>query len=216
LRLTVEAILFDLDGTLIDSKKDLALSIHQLQKTYGCPPSSDAEIARFIGDGVVKLVERAIGPREPAELERAVELFKAHYRLHALDHTTAYPAVAETLAHFEKKKLAVVTNKPVRISIRILEGLGLGGFFPVVVGGDSASRKKPHPEPILQAIRLLGSPNPRKVLIVGDGFQDVVAGRAAGILTCGIPSRIGDRALLAKSEPDFTARSIQELTRIIN
>src|SRR5436190_20096848 len=98
--LSVDAILFDLDGTLIDSKKDLALSVHHLQKAYDCPLSSDREIAHFIGDGAMKLVERAIGPRKPAELEQALESFKAHYRLHALDNTLAYPEVAATLTHF--------------------------------------------------------------------------------------------------------------------
>src|SRR5258708_26395621 len=144
--LSVDAILFALDGTLIDSKKDLADSVHHIQKKYGRPPSPEDEIARFIGDGVDKLVERAIGRRGPRELEEAVNLFKAHYRAHALDTTSVYVGVREALEHFKSKKMAVVTNKPVRISKRILQGLGLAPYLPVVLGGDSLSRKKPHPQ----------------------------------------------------------------------
>src|SRR5438045_3641689 len=128
--LSVSAILFDLDGTLIDSKNDLTYSVHYLQKTYGRHPSPDPDIARFIGDGVVKLVERAIGPTDAAELEKAVELFKSHYRRHALDNTRPYPAVRSALEWFQGKKMAVVTNKPVRVSQRILDGLELARYFP--------------------------------------------------------------------------------------
>lgn len=214
--ITVDAILFDLDGTLIDSQKDIAASVHFLQEKYGHPPSSQAEVARFIGDGVGKLVERAIGVSDPAELAKAVELFKDHYRVHALDTTYVYDGVHETLEHFRGKKMGVLTNKPVRISKRILEGLGLGEFFPVVLGGDSTARKKPHPDGVHLALQQLAVENVANVLMVGDSAQDVMAGKAAGTRTCGIASNIGDPAALESAKPDFTVRSLRELMRIIN
>jgi phosphoglycolate phosphatase len=214
--LSVDALLFDLDGTLIDSKQDLALSIHHLQNDFHRPLSSESEIAALIGNGVVKLVERAIGALPAAELEQAVEAFKGYYRQHALDHTLAYPGIPDMLAHFKSKKMAVVTNKPTRISKYILEQLGLARYFPVILGGDSVTRKKPDPEGPLQAMEQLGVRTPQRVVMVGDSMQDVLAGRAAGVWTCGIISNIGDPELLKRAKPDFTVCSPQELTRIIN
>jgi phosphoglycolate phosphatase len=219
----LSTLLFDLDGTLIDSKQDLARSIHYLQRSYHRPLSSEEEIARFIGDGVQKLVERAIGSSLPSgrkrpkkQLALAVDQFKSYYRAHALDHTRAYAGVLQTLAHFRRKKMAVVTNKPTRVSKHILVSLGLAQFFPVILGGDSVIRKKPNPEPVLSALNHLGVRPGRDVLMVGDGFQDVLAGRAAGVRTCGIFSNIGDPEKLKKTQPDFTVRSLPDLMRIFN
>jgi phosphoglycolate phosphatase len=211
---SVDAILFDLDGTLIDSKRDLANSVHFLQRRYHRKPSSDEQISQFIGDGVVKLVERAIGQRPAGQIRRAVALFKKHYRRHALDHTSVYPGVIDTLEHFRRRKLAVVTNKPVRVSRRILRGLNLMRYFQVVLGGDSVERKKPHPEGPLLALEQLGV-SPRRAVMVGDGFQDVMAGRAARMRTIGIRSNIGDWKLLRRSRPTLTVKSVNELVRII-
>lgn len=216
---SVEALLFDLDGTLVDSKKDIALSVHHLQQKYGRPLSSEDDIARFIGDGIVKLVQRAIG-REQSEADafvhEAVDVLKKHYSEHALDNTCAYPGVAATLEHFRDKKMAVVTNKPTRVSIRILEGLGLAHYFSIVIGGDTQIRKKPDPEGLLVALEKLNVAPSRHVLMVGDSPQDVLAGRAAKISTCGIPSNIGDMTALKAANPDFTIHSMQDLTRIIH
>lgn len=214
--LAVDVIVFDLDGTLVDSREDIAQSVHALQKHYGVPPSSLDVIAGFIGDGVGKLVERSIGQRPPEVLAEAVEIFKTHYREHALDHTYAYDGVRETLEHFRAKKMAVVTNKPARISERILRGLKLFEFVPVVVGGDSTAFKKPHPDGLYLALEKLGMPKTKRAMMVGDSAQDVLAGRAAGFHTCAIQSNIGNARLLEQSLPDYTISSLLDLTRIIN
>src|SRR5882672_7157847 len=112
--ISVEALIFDLDGTLIDSKRDIAESVHFIQRKYGRSPSPEADIASFIGNGVVNLLRRALAPGIPSSLEESVRLFKQHYRAHCLEHTTIYPGVIETLQHFRDKKKAVITNKPVR------------------------------------------------------------------------------------------------------
>ena len=213
--LSVDALLFDLDGTLIDSQRDIANAVHELQRRYDREPSPDAEVARFIGDGVAALVERAIGERPAPELAEAVAFFKAHYRAHALDHTYVYPGVYDTLAALSDKKLAVVTNKPVRISRHILTRLGLIRFFPVVIGGDSVQKKKPHPEGLLAALEQLGMRRPERALMVGDSAQDVLAARAAGMRSCGIESNIGDPALMRRARPDITVPSMPDLMRVI-
>jgi len=215
--LEVSAILFDLDGTLIDSKKDIALSVHHLQKKFGRPLSSEEDIARFIGDGMIKLVERAIGRESPDPVvTEAADFFKTHYREHALDHTRLYPGVAEALEFFRDKKMAIVTNKPTRILAHTLEALGVARYFQVVLGGDSVARMKPEPDGLLEALGQLGVRPSPEVLMVGDGAQDILAGRAAGVSTCGILSNIGDQTLLRQANPDYTIFSMHDLMRIIS
>ena len=125
----VEALLFDLDGTLIDSKRDLALSVQHLQKHFGVAVSSEEQVGTFIGDGMIKLVERALPDITASTIPDAVTAMKHFYREHCLDHTRVYPGVLQTLKHFRQKKMAVVTNKPVRISGYILDQLALSSFF---------------------------------------------------------------------------------------
>src|SRR5512135_3504595 len=117
--IAVDALLFDLDGTLIDSRR-----VQWLQRKLGCPPSDEEEIASFVGDGMIRLIERAVPGLKGESLLTAVQDYKKYYRLHCLDTTRPYPGVGETLSHFRRKKLAVVTNKPERISRDILSSLG--------------------------------------------------------------------------------------------
>src|SRR4051812_39181499 len=121
----VDALFFDLDGTLIDSKTDLALSVQETQRRFGSRLSSLDEVGAFVGDGVVKLIQRALPTLSDEALAGAVEAFKDHYREHCLDHTRLYPGARDMLERYRSKKLAVLTNKPERISRRILSGLGL-------------------------------------------------------------------------------------------
>jgi phosphoglycolate phosphatase len=209
----VDALLFDLDGTLIDSKRDLAHSVQYIQKRYEMPTSTEQQVGTFIGDGVVKLIQRALPGLTQSRLDEAVSAFKAYYREHCLDHTTIYPGVVPMLNHFHRKKMVVVTNKPVRISAHILDLLGLSPYFALVIGGDSLPNKKPHPEPILNALKTIGFINPKRAVVIGDSPNDVRAGRAAGTYTCGIRSNIADFQKLADSKPDYMIRSMKELTR---
>jgi len=216
MRIGIEALLFDLDGTLIDSKNDLVFSVQQLQKNLGFKPNSEEEITGFIGDGVVRLVERALPGCRGKKLTEAVEWFKRYYRIHCLDQTRLYPRVRETLFHFRDKKLVVVTNKPVRISRRILESLGVAPRFRFIYGGDSFKNKKPHPESIQFVLRKMGISDPRRAVMVGDGVNDVLAGQGAGTLTCGILSGIGNPRALRASRPDFLLLNTAELMHIFN
>src|ERR1700687_167661 len=172
--ISVDALLFDLDGTLIDSRRDLAISVQHLQKHFRAPRSSEKDVAAFVGDGVVKLVQRALPTLPPSELDQAIVAFKKFYREHCLEHTRVYPGVRETLEHFRRKKMAVVTNKPVRISGYMLEELGLSRYFAVLVGGDSLPKKKPHPQPILNALKTIGIHNAKRAVVVGDSANDVL------------------------------------------
>lgn len=207
----VRALLFDLDGTLIDSTADLAASGNWLRLEHGLAAHSVDKVASFVGDGVESLVRRLL-ERPEGDVGAEVEAFKRHYHDHCLDATRLYPGVAPTLQALRARgyAMAVVTNKPERISRRILEGLEVAGFFGGVVGGNSATRKKPHPEPLLKACVQLGCA-PGAAVMVGDSRVDIEAGRNAAMPSIGILGGIGDQDLLRASGPDLLLPRFQDL-----
>lgn len=212
----VDALLFDLDGTLIDSQQDLAEAVRHIQKHYQLPLSDNKTVGTFIGDGVVRLVERAVPGLSDALLDEAVERFKKFYQEHCLDHTVLCEGALLALKHFQKKKLAVVTNKPERISRRILKGLHVDSFFAVVIGGDSLPKKKPDPLPLQHALSQLGNIDPDKAVMVGDGINDILAGKAAGIITCDLDSTISHSQAEKTHKPDFKIQALPELMRLFS
>jgi phosphoglycolate phosphatase len=181
---SLKAIIFDLDGTLVDSARDLRDAVNVLLAEEGLRQIDLDEVKSMIGDGAAKLVERAVAAtggdlsRLPALIARFLQIYEAN----ASRHTEAYPGVVETLSALRELglPLAVVTNKPYAATIDILEALGLRAYFDAVVGGDTLPERKPHPAPILAALRHLGV-TPEAALMVGDNYHDVQAARAAGV-----------------------------------
>ncbi len=210
----VRAILFDLDGTLIDSVRDIATSVNWVLERVGLPTKSVEEVAGFVGDGVQMLLQRAIGVDDPARVHEAVRRFRAQYLRHCLDTTRLYPTVHATLAHFRAKRMAVVTNKPYPATMRILDGLHVTGYFPVVLGGESVGQRKPHPAPVLKALDLLDV-SPQESVIVGDSPHDIEAGRRAGLMTCGVTYGLTPRDALVAARPDHVLETMQDLASCI-
>jgi len=211
--MNVRALLLDLDGTLIDSTADLSESVRHIQSHYGVPLSTNNEVASFIGDGIGMLVARALPAFETETHDEAVELLKEFYRRHCMVHTVVYPSVLETLKTLSGIKMAVVTNKPERVSRRILTGMGFDPYLSAIVGGDTLPEKKPDPQPLWHALTLLGCPR-ESAAMVGDSHVDVEAGRAAGVRTIGILSNIGDQAALRAAGPDYLIHNFSELVQL--
>lgn len=211
----VQALLFDLDGTLIDSTADLAASGNWLRVKHGLPAHSVEIVASFVGDGIEALTRRLL-ERPEGPIEAEVDEFKLHYHEHCLDETRLYPGVAATLEVLQARgyRLAVVTNKPERISRRILEGLGVGQRFSSVVGGNSAPHKKPHAAPLHMACEQL-SCDPRRAVMVGDSRVDIEAGRNAGMPSIAILGGIGDESLLRAARPDLILNNFEALTEAL-
>jgi phosphoglycolate phosphatase len=181
---SLRAIIFDLDGTLVDSARGLQDATNALLAEEGLRAVSLDEIKAMVGDGAAKLVERAITTTggDTSRLPALVSRFLTIYEANASRHTEAYPGVAATLERLKHRGLllAVVTNKPYGATADILDSLGLRGFFSEVVGGDTLPERKPHPAPILAALNRLGV-GPEAALMVGDNYHDVQAARAAGV-----------------------------------
>ncbi len=206
----VRALVFDLDGTLIDSKLDLALSVNATLERLGRAPLSEGRIFGYVGQGAPRLIEQALGPEATAEeCRHGLEYFLAYYRDHMLDNTITYAGVREGLAALEGMPMAVLTNKPVRFSEQILEGLGLGRYFRFVYGGNSFPTKKPDPAGMEVLLRDFGAA-PQQIMLVGDSEIDVQTARNAGTWVCGVTYGLG-REGLVENGPDLLVDSLTEL-----
>jgi len=184
------ALLFDLDGTLINSAADLTTAVNCLRHDDGLAPLPVAEVAGMVGDGVRILVSRAL-PRE-CQRPDSVGRFLAYYQQHLCDQTLPYPGVPELLREFRSHAKAVVTNKPLALTHEILARLGLSDAFLCVVGGDSYAEKNPHPLPVLKSLEIMRCP-PRDAVMIGDHHTDLDAGREAGCRTCFCNWGLGNR-----------------------
>jgi phosphoglycolate phosphatase len=204
---SIKLVIFDLDGTLIDSRLDLVHSVNAALRHIGRTELPDDVIASYVGDGAPVLIQRALGGEaargeeaggevvDEALVRKGLEFFLSYYRAHKLDHTTVYAGVAEALAAIQNsagqsqygsaRKLAVLSNKPVVPSKAIVEALGLGHFFSQVYGGNSFATKKPDPEGARRLLEEHGV-QPQQATIIGDSHVDVTTGRNAGMVTVGV------------------------------
>lgn len=182
----VRALIFDLDGTLIDSKRDLIHSVNAMLTELGREELQEETISGYIGHGAPQLVRRALGNgASDAECERALKFFLGYYDEHKMDSTRAYPGVAEALARLEELPMAILTNKPVRVSGRILKELGLAKYFRLVYGGNSFATKKPDPFGAQTILREFGVA-PEETMLVGDSEVDVQTARNAGMYAAAV------------------------------
>lgn len=181
-------VIFDLDGTLIDSRLDLAYSVNAARAALGRGPLPHELIFSYVGNGAPVLMQRAMGPETSEdETAAALEFFLDYYRDHALDNTHLYPGVRESLErlHAAGMQLAVLTNKPVRISKAILEQLNLAPLMFRVYGGNSFPQKKPHPVGI-DTLRAEAAVDVRATWMVGDSYVDIQTAHNAGVSSCGV------------------------------
>jgi phosphoglycolate phosphatase len=212
LPIPMDLLIFDLDGTLIDSKLDLAHAVNATRSHMGMAPLENERVYSYVGNGAPVLIRRALGEQaSEIEVQEALEFFLEYYRDHKLDYTTLYPGVKDSLDRLlaAGKKMAVLTNKPVKISRAIVEGLGVGGHFFRVYGGNSFDFKKPHPAGVDALIGEAGAARDRTTM-VGDSAVDVRTARNARIHCCGVtygfqPESLADPApdLLVDRMEDF-------------
>ncbi len=214
---TFAPILFDLDGTLVDSSGDIAAAVNRTLAGLDLPTLPTGEIVSFVGDGVRKLMERTFARLGVGGVDAAIARFKRDYREHCLEATRPYPGLPALLAALAPTPMAVVTNKPAAFARQILAGLDLQAHFGAVVGGDEAPLK-PDPAPVRLAVERLGLAPVEAAgagLMVGDHGNDVAAGRAAGLTTCGVLWGFDQGAAVRPSRPDHLAKTPQDLAHLL-
>lgn len=209
------ALLFDLDGTLVDSGDDLAAAVNHALRYDGLPELRCEQVVQMLGDGASVLVERAYAHHGAERPPDALERFRAYYRAHCLDATRPYPGVMEMLRRLAPERaVAVATNKPTAFARQIVEGLGLDSVVDAVVGPESAEAPKPSPGMLRAALETLGH-EPGDAVMIGDSPSDVEAGRRAGTATIAVLWGYRDRELLAASGPDRVAATVEELADML-
>jgi phosphoglycolate phosphatase len=211
-----ELIIFDLDGTLIDSKLDLAHAVNAARTYMELPPLEHERIYSYVGNGAPVLIRRVLGPEvSQADVDRALRFFLDYYRDHMLDYTTLYPGVAEVLDELRRhRRLAVLTNKPHRISEAIIQGLGLGDHFFRVYGGNSFEQKKPHPVGITTLMEQTAVAA-HSTLMVGDSSVDIQTARNAGVRSVGVTYGFQPETLVTHP-PDYLIDRMEQLMDIVN
>ena len=212
---SAELFVFDLDGTLIDSKTDLVNSVNATRASMNLGALSVETISSYVGDGAATLIKRALPSATEAQLEEALRYFLAYYREHMLDATTLYPGVREALdeLHAAGKPMAILTNKPVKFSVTLIERLGLRGHFFKIYGGNSFPEKKPHPGG-LQALMEERSTGPERPVMIGERAVDVQTARNAGALACGVTWGFQPETLVT-TPPDLTISDLRELSLLV-
>ena len=212
----IRLVIFDLDGTLIDSRLDLVHSVNAALRHIGRPELPEDVIASYVGDGAPTLIRRALGDEadNDALVKTGLEFFLSYYREHKLDYTTVYDGMVEALRVIQgqngaSRKMAVLTNKPVMPSRAIVEALGLGAFFSTVYGGNSFATKKPDPEGARVILRETGV-SAQDTLMVGDSHVDVGTARNAGLWSCGVTYGFAPHTL-SPDPPDVVVDSAGEL-----
>jgi phosphoglycolate phosphatase len=219
---SIKLVIFDLDGTLIDSRLDLVHSVNAALRHIGRNELPDDVIASYVGDGAPILIQRALGGEivDEALVRKGLEFFLSYYRAHKLDHTTVYAGIEQSLKIIQDgtngmaRKMAVLSNKPVVPSRAIVEALGLGGFFTQVYGGNSFATKKPDPEGARKLLEESGV-RPEDAAIVGDSHTDVETGRNAGLWTVGVTYGFAPQTL-ADSSPDVVVDHPEELATVFS
>lgn len=210
----IQLLVFDLDGTLIDSKLDLTRSVNAMLEYMQLAPLHEQVVGTYIGHGVRTLVQRALGNQvKDGNVDEALAYFLQHYERHLLDHTVLYPGVREALAELTHRQLAVLSNKNTRFSQTILEGLGVAAYFTLIFGGDSFPEKKPDPRGLRALMERTGATSGR-TMMVGDSDTDIRTGRNASAWTCGVTYGIG-RSTLDASMPDLMVGDLRELPLLL-
>ena len=208
----VDLLIFDLDGTLIESKWDIAHAVNFTLKELGLPERPLEEIFGFVGDGVKRLLRLAVGEGNQEKFEEALKVFRGHYLEHCLDRTTFYPGIEPMLEHFAHKQKVIATNKSIEYTRVILNGLGPQHFM-YMVGGDNGFGLKPEPGMLLHIISKMGVPKDRTVL-VGDSTNDINGGHNAGIRVCAVGYGMGNRQKMEACQPDWFIETPEQLTEI--
>ncbi|VAW78541.1 Phosphoglycolate phosphatase [hydrothermal vent metagenome] len=212
-----EMILIDVDGTLVDSVPDLAYCVDEMMQQLGHEPCGETRVRDWVGNGVERLVRRALigqlnGEPDDAEFDKAYPIFIELYAENTSKRSTLYPGVLEGLEFIKASgyRLGCVTNKAAQFTIPLLKDLGIYEYFSIVISGDTLEHKKPHPAPLLHAAEFF-KVSPERSLMVGDSISDVKAARAAGFQIACLPYGYNHGEDIRVAEPDLVIETLAHL-----
>ncbi len=209
-------LIFDLDGTLVDTVQDVHFCINQARAQMGLPPLTLKQARESIGPGPNKFVEIVLPPEKQDKLDDFIRIFRGFYIDHLSDHSRPFPGVEQVLTELQKRGfiLVVATNKPRRYTEKLLRDMGLWSYFPTIFTPEDVSNRKPEPDIVFKALDVTRT-QPEEALFVGDTDNDILAGQAAGVRTCGVTYGYGSREMLRQLNPDFLIDRPEELLDIV-
>ncbi|MDR0800004.1 MAG: HAD-IA family hydrolase [Endomicrobium sp.] len=207
-------LIFDLDGTIIDSQRDITAAVNSVRKDYGFDHLRVKQVCSCLGSGVNTLMDRVIPEKKGILRSEVLEKFKFYYGQCLTDTTVMYDGVREMLEALKNKKKAILSNKDEDFSRKIVKRLGISDYFVKVWGGDSAGVKKPDPKPIVDLINLTNS-DISKTVIIGDSANDFLAAKAAGIASIAVLYGYSDIEQIKRYNPDFTVETPKDIIDIV-
>ena len=210
----IELIIFDLDGTLVNTLEDIAASVNFTLQKLGRPPIPVDSVRQYVGDGIEMLMVRALNGRDEF-LPDAVGIYKVHHSRNLIVRSRLYPSVTDVLEHFRAVPMAVISNKTSDFVQPLLDGLRISGYFRLVLGADSGLPLKPAPDAVQKIMAEFKTPQDRTV-IVGDGTTDVRAGKAAGVITCSVTYGFRSEEELRKAGPDYVIHELSDLKKLFS
>jgi len=205
-------IIYDLDGTLVDTLEDITEAANHMLTQLGAEPLSAEAVRRLVGKGLEQLVANCLKTQDAGRITEGLAIYRAYYGRHLLDHSRLYPHAREVLEHFKTRHQAVITNKPDPYSRTLLAALDVAGYFHDIIAGNSAYPRKPDPAAVA-AVMAATRTTPADTLLVGDSPIDVETGRSAGVFTVAVAHGLADEAELVRLGPDAIVRDFEELLR---
>jgi len=210
-----QLFVFDFDGTLVDTKKDIADSVNRTLKELELRTLDRETLYTFIGKGVNHLMTRSLEGTGYDDLPRAIKIFMRHYEEHLMDQTDLFPNCRETLEHFAHKENTILSNKPTHFITQILDALDCRAPFSTIIGGDLMPAKKPDPGGLLHILEQHRMP-PEETLMIGDSLVDVATGKRAGVKTCGVTYGHAGRESLESAQPNWIIDDLSELKQFVH
>lgn len=206
----MKLLIFDLDGTLIDSKRDIATSVNLTFRDVGLPEKPPETIYGYVGNGVRQLIIDSLETDDAAQIDHSLRIFREHYLNHLLDETTLFPGITSVLHYYRKIAKAVVTNKPEPYTTKIIEGLKIDKDFDLAISAETGIPLKPHPAMILKTLKRLDIA-PSEAVMIGDSLNDIDAASAAGVRSCGVAYGFGTSDEIKSAHPDYFVETAEAL-----
>ena len=211
----IDAIFFDVDGTLVDARNDIVDAVNHVLRRLGFPEKPFEEIVSYIGTGVKDLIAKSLDSSDKEIIEKATAIYGEYYLRHPADRARLYPHTREMLEYFGTKRKFILTNRYAIFADSVLKALGIREYFEDIIGGDDESCLKPSACALDPHILKLGL-NKDRALIVGDMAIDIETGKNSGVRTCWVRHGLGTAAEVEPLKPDFIISDLIELTKLIN